>query len=54
MSAPRRTFISRLQTLAGFVDGVRECAAAGQARRTPSRRSLRALGLDPESFHEGR
>lgn len=42
----RPSLRGRLTALAGFLDGVRECAAAGRAGRTPSRESLRRLGLD--------
>ena len=42
----RPSLRAKLSAFAGFLDGVRECAGAGRAGQTPSRESLRRLGID--------
>ena len=47
---PRTSFRSKVRNFATFLDGVRECAAASEAGRRPSRSALRAAGIHESAF----
>ncbi|WP_185984928.1 hypothetical protein [Aureimonas mangrovi] len=51
-SQPTRTSIrGSLRNIGRFMEGVRECAAAAEAGRRPSRQALSAIGIDADAYY---
>ncbi|MFD2236741.1 hypothetical protein [Aureimonas populi] len=49
---PTRTgFRNKVRGIAVFLGGVRECAAAAEAGRRPSRSALNAAGIDADAYY---
>jgi hypothetical protein len=46
-----RRFVTRLRNVADFLGGVRECSAAAEAGRRPSRAALKAAGIDADAYY---
>lgn len=52
MTVQTRTGLrAKVRNFAYFMDGVRECAAAAETGRRPSRSALNAVGIDPETYY---